>query len=220
MGSQDVDHKPCWRIVVVAAERLVQEGLVSLLSARPGSQVVARVSDADQALEFLSSASADVILCDLGWGPHPGAEDTIEQLGRIVGTGIPCVVLVNDPSDALDARTTGATGFLSREADVAFVAAAVPAVAAGLIVLDPALSDAVWPGRDRPVDPLSESLTAREMEVLQLLADGLSNRAIGLRLQISEHTAKFHVTAIMAKLGAQSRTEAVVRATRLGLIYL
>ena len=68
--------------------------------------------------------------------------------------------------------------------------------------------------------PLVEQLTAREREVLQHLAEGLSNKAIALRLGISEHTIKFHVNAIMSKLGAQSRTEAVVRATQLGLIML
>jgi two-component system nitrate/nitrite response regulator NarL len=65
-----------------------------------------------------------------------------------------------------------------------------------------------------------EDLTPRELEVLQLLAEGLPNKAIGLRLSISEHTVKFHVNAILGKLGAQSRTDAVVRATRLGLIIL
>jgi DNA-binding NarL/FixJ family response regulator len=65
-----------------------------------------------------------------------------------------------------------------------------------------------------------EDLTPRELEVLGLLAEGLPNKAIGLRLGISEHTVKFHVNAVLGKLGAQSRTEAVVRATRLGLILL
>jgi two-component system nitrate/nitrite response regulator NarL len=94
------------------------------------------------------------------------------------------------------------------------------AAAGGLIVLDPALAGAVLSARETSPDRLVEELTPRELEVLQLLAEGLPNKAIGLRLEISEHTVKFHVNAILGKLGAQSRTEAVVRASRLGLIIL
>ena len=73
---------------------------------------------------------------------------------------------------------------------------------------------------DRKTDPLVERLTARELAVLRLVAEGLPNKTIALRLGISEHTVKFHVNAILGKLGVASRTEAVVRATRLGLIFL
>jgi two-component system nitrate/nitrite response regulator NarL len=214
------EHEPPLRIIVIAADRLARAGLVSLLTTWPGFEVIARVPDSSQALEFLGTASADIVLWDLGWGSLPDVEETADQLERILATGTPCMVLVDDPADALVARAAGAGGLVSRQADFALLSAAIPAVARGLLVIDPALADVFLPGRDRPIESLPEPLTAREMEVLQLLADGLSNRAIGLRLEISEHTAKFHVTAIMAKLGAQSRTEAVVRATRLGLIYL
>ena len=76
------------------------------------------------------------------------------------------------------------------------------------------------PGRERGAAPLVEDLTPRELEVLQLLAEGLSNKEIARRLGTSEHTVKFHVNAILGKLGAHSRTEAVTRAARLGLIIL
>jgi two-component system nitrate/nitrite response regulator NarL len=220
MKVHDLERESRWRIIVVAADRLVQAGLASLLTESAGFRVVARVREGGRALALLTAAPADVVLWDLGWGSESHLEQTAEELEAITATGTPCIVLVDDPSDALAARSAGASGLLSREVDPALLCAAIPAVATGLLVIDPAVSGALWPGRDRRVEPLAESLTAREMEVLQLLADGLSNRAIGIRLEISEHTAKFHVTAIMTKLGAQSRTEAVVRATRLGLIYL
>jgi DNA-binding NarL/FixJ family response regulator len=76
------------------------------------------------------------------------------------------------------------------------------------------------PRSERPAEAPAEALTPRELEVLQLLAEGLPNKTIARQLSISEHTVKFHLNAIMSKLGAQSRTEAVVRATRLGLIIL
>jgi DNA-binding NarL/FixJ family response regulator len=98
--------------------------------------------------------------------------------------------------------------------------AALTAVSEGLTVLDPSVAGVLSPAEELPPTALAEELTPRELEVLQLLAEGLSNKAIGYRLEISEHTVKFHVTAIMSKLGAQSRTDAVVRATRLGLIVL
>jgi len=78
----------------------------------------------------------------------------------------------------------------------------------------------MMPGRDSVHDFPVEELTPRETEVLQLMADGLTNKAIAQKLSISEHTVKFHVNAILGKLGVQSRTEAVVRATRLGLLLL
>jgi DNA-binding NarL/FixJ family response regulator len=94
------------------------------------------------------------------------------------------------------------------------------AAAQDLVVLDPSLPAPVLSTRDPSSPMLVEELTPRELEVLDLLAEGLSNKAIAHRLGISDHTVKFHVNAVMGKLGAQSRTEAVVRATRLGLILL
>jgi DNA-binding NarL/FixJ family response regulator len=97
---------------------------------------------------------------------------------------------------------------------------AARAVANGLVVVEPKLASALLPAMDSDQFTPDEPLTPREMEVLQRLAEGLTNKAIAQELGISEHTIKFHVNAIMGKLHAQSRTEAVVRATRLGLILL
>ena len=98
--------------------------------------------------------------------------------------------------------------------------AAVRAVAAGLHVFAPALARALL--QDGPTDPTAPpvDLTPRESQVLALVAEGLTNKAIAQRLAISDHTVKFHVNAILGKLNAQSRTDAVVRATRQGLISL
>jgi DNA-binding NarL/FixJ family response regulator len=98
--------------------------------------------------------------------------------------------------------------------------AAAQAVANGLVVVEPKLTVSLLPATESDDFIPDEQLTPREMEVLQRLAEGLTNKAIAQELGISEHTVKFHVNAIMGKLQAQSRTEAVVRATRLGLILL
>ena len=109
---------------------------------------------------------------------------------------------------------------MPRTASAVRLEATIHAVAQGLAVIEPELLADVWPAGPPVESDLAEELTPRELEVLQLLAEGLANKAIAQRLTISEHTVKFHVNAIMSKLGAQSRTAAVVRATRLGLIML
>jgi DNA-binding NarL/FixJ family response regulator len=120
---------------------------------------------------------------------------------------------------AREALAAGARGVLSRERLEEQLPAAVQAVALGLRVVDDAFDDALI--RLRPTgEPLVEPLTHRETEVLQLVAQGLTNRRIGERLGISEHTAKFHVNAILGKLGAQTRGEAIAQAARLGLLLL
>ena len=98
--------------------------------------------------------------------------------------------------------------------------AAMVAVAQGLLVLDPRLPVLEPPARDQSQPHVMGELTPREQEVLRLVAEGLPNKSIADHLGISLHTVKFHVNAIMSKLGAQSRTEAVTRATRLGLLPL
>jgi DNA-binding NarL/FixJ family response regulator len=107
---------------------------------------------------------------------------------------------------------------LLRNADAEALAAAVNALANGLTVLDRALASVMLPAASAPAP--AEALTAREREVLGLVALGLPNKAIAARLVISEHTVKFHINAILSKLGVQSRTEAVVRAVRLGLVMI
>ncbi len=118
------------------------------------------------------------------------------------------------------ARLARLHGILFRDAAPEMLAAAVRAAAQGLRVMDPTLEP--FRAGLEPIEalPLAEPLTERELEVLRLVAEGLANKAIAARLSVSEHTVKFHLNAVLRKLGAQSRTDAVVRATRLGLILL
>jgi DNA-binding NarL/FixJ family response regulator len=120
---------------------------------------------------------------------------------------------------ARDALAAGARGVLSRDRLEQELLASLQAVSLGLIVLDEAFAEGLLRPA-APADALVEPLTARESEVLQLLAEGLTNRALGERLGISEHTAKFHVNAILGKLAARSRGEAIAQAARLGLLVL
>jgi two-component system nitrate/nitrite response regulator NarL len=128
---------------------------------------------------------------------------------------------VLDETQAAEALTAGARGVVLRSGPPAQLAACLAAVAQELFALSSTVAQALLRPRLAGGAPaLPEALTPRESEVLQLLSLGLANKAIAARLGISDHTAKFHVNAILGKLGVQSRSEAIVRASRLGLVVL
>ena len=197
---------------MVADDPLARGGLAALLAAQPGVVVAAQVASADRWASVLEAYGPDVAAWDLGGA---AAEERPPDLERI---GIPVLALAPDEERAAEALAAGARGAIFRDADGPRLAAALAAVARGLVVVDEALAEP-WRRRGAAAGTL-DALTPREREVLDLLAQGLSNRRVAERLGISERTAKFHVNAILAKLGAESRTEAVVIAARLGLITL
>ena len=204
------------RLLVVADDPLARAGLAAVLAEQPGCVVVGQVPGDGDALDMVEAESADLVIWDLGWDPS-GSLDTLPELP---GTMPPVVALLPDAVHAAEAWSAGVRGLMMRDADTAGLVAALPAVAHGQVVIAPELAEAIMPARGRSPVPPSAELTPREMQVLQVLAEGVPNKAIASRLEISEHTVKFHVNAIMGKLGAQSRTEAVTIATRLGLILL
>ena len=135
----------------------------------------------------------------------------------------PVLALVNDSHGARQALRSGARGALARSAPPHSIAPAALAVAAGHWVVDERFASALLQISEPPPVVLTVAptlLTPREQEVLALLSEGLSNRDVASRLGISHHTAKFHVNAILDKLGATTRTEAVVLAARSGLLAL
>jgi DNA-binding NarL/FixJ family response regulator len=166
----------------------------------------------------------EVVIWDLGWTAEPELDsrgpDRWGPLLAYVEAGAAVLVLLGSAGTAAELWAGGVRGLLSRQASGAGLEAAVSALAQGWAVVDPALVEQVPWAAARPERGPLEELTGRELEVLQLLAEGLPNKSIALRLAISEHTVKFHVNSILRKLEAQSRTEAVVQATRLGLILL
>ena len=154
---------------------------------------------------------------DVGWE----VSDDFERLADFVEIGPPVVALLPDAQLARDVWRTGARGIVDRDADAAQISATLNAVGHDLIVVDPTYSTVLPLSRAATEgDLIVEPLTPRELDVVQLLAEGATNKAIARQLAISEHTVKYHVNSILGKLGAQSRTEAVVRATRAGLILL
>ena len=162
----------------------------------------------------------DVLVLDVG-----SASDLDEVIDGLEDPELGLLVL--GPPDGvgrlLGGQPSFAWGYLSPQSGPQEISAAVRAVAAGLTVIEPGLLTVLERGgrvATPMVDESQEGLTAREREILQLVAEGLTNKAIALRLTISDHTVKFHVASILAKLGAGSRTEAVHLAARQGLIAL
>ena len=163
--------------------------------------------------EVLAGARSDVVLLDA----DEGAAHTLDA-GAAAGP--PVVALMSDPARVLRDRWPGRVrGALPRDASGAEIAAAIQAVDAGLVALHPRTLGRAVVGR-RARAAAGEALTPRELDVLAMLAEGFGNKGIADRLGISAHTAKFHVAAILGKLGAGSRTEAVTIGMRRGLVAI
>ena len=196
-------------MVVVSEDPLARSGLASLLAGQPGIVVDGQMSPDELPVE---AGEPEVAVWDAGSGSAG-----LEHLDETASRSLRVLAVLADEGQAAEALRAGARGVVLRDAGAARLAAAVRALAEGLMVLDTAAAESVL--RPRPAAPATiEHLTPREQEVLQLLAQGLSNKLIAARLGISDHTVKFHVNAILGKLGAQSRTEAIAQAARLGLV--
>ncbi|MEM1349023.1 MAG: response regulator transcription factor [Myxococcota bacterium] len=210
-------------VVVVCDDPLARRGLSCGLES-VGAQILDQLTTRDDPWGGAALYGADAVVFDLGTEP----ERALRRVESILDAQIPTVVLA--PVDGAPTRLAldlGARGVLSRALNPAQILSAVSAVARGNVVLD---DDALrhmlqgGPGIGPPDDPagsVSDSpLTQRELEVLELMAEGFSNKNIAEDLGISAHTAKFHVHSLLHKLDASSRTEAVVAAVRLGWLVL
>ncbi len=213
------------RVFIAADDPLARAGLDGLVRAHPDLVIAGEDAMVGLPNNALRAADPDVIVADLGSGPRE-SDQTLDVVGV---AGYPAVVLATPDVDASEVLGHGIRGIVLREIDADTLAAALRGAASGLVVLDPAFAAALAPAAlapgalapgDRDAFTLVEDLTPREHQVLQQLAEGLSNKAIAGRLGLSEHTVKYHVDAILGKLGAHSRTEAVTRAARLGLLLL
>ncbi|HUL60657.1 MAG TPA: response regulator transcription factor [Anaeromyxobacteraceae bacterium] len=200
------------RVLLVAGDPLARGGLAAILDGRGEIGALGRSSFEDAA--GAARDGWDAIAWDLGAGGGSGADGLHE-----VAAAVPVVALFSAEDDAAEALRAGARGAVARDAEPEVIAAALSAAARGLGVLDAELA-AGWLRPPAPPPSDGETLTPREREVLQLLAEGLANKAIAARLGIAERTAKFHVNAILGKVGAASRSEAIVKAARQGLVVL
>jgi DNA-binding NarL/FixJ family response regulator len=211
------------RVFLAEDERLVREGLRKLLELGEGVQVVGEAGDGDQALEALRSRSIDVLLLAVRM-PRLGG---LEVLDALRSSSVPCppalmLTTFDDPELLLEAVRRGARGFLSKDVSLEELRAAIAAVARGDTWFQPALTHALRRGvAARPkledMGPL-DALTEREVEVLRLMAGGLTNREIAGTFATAEGTVKNQVSSILSKLGVRDRTLAVLKAIESGLI--
>jgi two-component system, NarL family, response regulator YdfI len=191
------------RIAIAAPSAVVRAGLEALLSAIPGLEVIGAE-----------------------WrGAMPGADVLVATLPIAELPSGPAVVLLTSEAQPVwtaEALQAGVRALLPRDASADSIVAAIEAAANGLAVIDPRELEGLLgaPGMAEPADAGGGALTPRELEVLRMLADGAANKEIAWKLGISEHTAKFHVASVMGKLNASSRTEAVTRGLRRGLILM
>lgn len=194
---------------VAAASAVMRAGLESVVRAGDGLTLLSSGST-DHLEQHLDDLTADVLLLTL-----PALTD--DWISALAAAALPAVVLAS-AQNVYGALRAGIRAVLPPNASAGEITAAVTAAYAGLIAVSPAALDSLHSRAASSSEPLEEPLTPRELDVLALLAEGHSNKLIGQSLGISDHTVKFHVAAIMTKLQAGSRTDAVMQGIRRGLI--
>jgi len=200
------------RVLVVARDGLTRAGLAALISEARELFLCGQTGDDDTLAAEVELFGPDVVLWD--------ASPSLERLATSINLAIPVVAIVADGEGAALAWKAGVRGILARDVRPAKLAAAIEAVNEGLTAFEARFAETLASSDVALPPPLTDTLTERELQVLQLVAEGMPNKSIAARLRISEHTVKFHVNSILTKVGAQSRTQAVTLATRLGLIKL
>jgi DNA-binding NarL/FixJ family response regulator len=205
------------RVVIADDHPVVREGLSAILSTQPDIAVVGEAADGLTLLELAVALAPAVALVDLEMPGLDGAA-AIRRM-RALAPATRALVLTAFDSDErlIGALQAGAQGYLLKGAPRAEIFAAVRALGAGGSLIQPPLAARLLGHLARPEPP---ALTARELEVLRMVARGRANKEIAAALGVSERTVKFHVSGILARLGAGNRTEAVSLAAQLGLIEL
>jgi two-component system, NarL family, response regulator YdfI len=210
------------RVFIVAASPLARGGLENLLATRKVS-VVGRSASLESLFEQIVDVEPEVILVDASGADSEVLLDALVSSNFATET---IVMLLSDhlrPGWITEALRAGVRAILPTEVSPEQLAAALEAAMAGLVVVHPSEIAVALPAATAAFAPLAElreALTPREREVLEMLASGLVNKEIAVKLSISEHTVKFHVASILGKLGAATRTEAVSLAFRRGLVLL
>lgn len=209
------------RVLIADDQTLIRQGIRTLLEMDPGVSVVGEAADGDETVQRVRSGPVDVLLLDIRM---PG-KDGIAVLRALSADNIlpPTLILTTfDDSDVvLDGIRAGARGFLLKDVSYPQLLAAIRAVAEGATVFQPAVTERLLRAGNAlhlSAEPPREALTAREAEVVQLMAGGYSNREIAGALGTAEGTIKNHVSNILAKFGVRDRTRAVLKALETGLL--
>jgi DNA-binding NarL/FixJ family response regulator len=205
------------RILVVDDHPVIRQGLVAMLSSQSDFEVVGEAGNGIEVLEKAAELLPDVILLDLDM-PEMNGLEALTRLQKVAPESRVLVFTAYGPSErSAKVVQAGAKGYLLKGAPPAEVYRAIRIIQQGGLLLQPVISALYQQKEDHTT---IEKLTEREMEVLELLAQGLSNKEIAAQIVVTERTVKFHISAIMGKLGATNRTEAVSIAAQMGLVDL
>jgi two-component system NarL family response regulator len=209
------------RVMICDDHALFRRGLIMVLDSEDGVEVVAEAEDGDEAIRKAEECAPDVVLMDVRMPKISGIEAT-REIAEVVPTAKILMLTVSDEEEDLyDAIKAGATGYLLKEISIEEVANAIRAVMSGQSLISPSMASKLLSEFTNLARRAEEKhsvptpkLTDRELEVLKLVAQGMSNREIAAELYISENTVKNHVRNILEKLHLHSRMEAVVYAVR------
>jgi len=206
------------RVLIVDDHAVVREGLRTFLELQDGIAVAGEAADGEQAIMQAEALRPDVVLMDLVMPRLDGVGAMRELRRRLPQTRVIVLTSFAEDERLLPAIQAGAAGYLLKNVAPAELARAVRAAHAGEALLDPVIAARLVDAIAQPAgEPAPERLTAREQEVLALIARGYSNKRIARELGIAEKTVKTHVGHLLAKLGVTDRTQAAVHAVRMGL---
>lgn len=209
---------PKIRILIADDHPIVVDGLRAVLSTQPDFEVVSTANNGEEALHKVNLFHPDVLLLDLEM-PRVDGVETLRRLAASGATVRTIVFTAFDTDDRIvDAVRAGAQGYLLKGAPREELFNALRVVHAGGSLLQPVVASRLLSRLNQPTTPDLNALTARESEVLNLLAQGLPNKEIAAQLVITERTVKFHVSSLMSKLSASNRTEVVALAIQRGLL--
>lgn len=204
------------RVVVVDDHPVVRDGVVATLSAAPGLEVVGEAGNGPTAVQITAVLAPDVVVMDLRMPGGGGVEAVREMRARGLTAAVLVLTTYDTDSETVAAIEAGATGYLLKDSSAETLIGAIRSTAAGETVLSPAIATRLASHVHSPTR--RANLSAREREVLVLVARGTPNRVIAKELFVSEATVKTHLTHIFDKLGASDRAAAVATAYDLGIL--
>jgi DNA-binding NarL/FixJ family response regulator len=207
------------RVLLADDHVMLRQAVSMLIEAQPDLEVVGEADNGCDAIELVSETHPDVVVMDLAMSDLDGISATRRIVNQTPGVRVVILLGAEDEQAVVSAVRAGATGFVAKTSSTEDLLETIRAAAQGHVAFSAGMQARLVQELRAPAEE-PERLTGRELEVLERLADGLSNKEIAWRLRISEKTVKSHVSTILGKFGLESRTQAALHATRTGLVSM